>query len=728
MQSRSLTFLGITLSFALIGCANSVDADPEEETLPDPGPQVEFDPGSGIIPLPSNLVFDVSTGTLDLPAGCNESASATAIREGILNTLDGFATFKAGASVTFTAEVDEDSLANRVWMFRVQRAGTPDDPTTAPAVPVVTLKSTTVRFDANCANPATINSLVVAPMMPLDDSATYAIVVLDGVTTGGTAFEANATWSLVRGAADPVVFDDNGVVTTNLTPFDPTVAEDLATLQGLEQLWTFHNTFLPFVDGALATTTGSAVPREDILAAWSFNTQTLERPLDPGADGPGGTVATATTNDTTPVPFQDGATPTDIIEGALCAPGTAPCGVCTQLPCADVGEILKGTITSPNYQVLAGPVPTVWDHPITPGKQSDAELPYVAFVPAATTPPDGFPVVIFGHGLTGSKLNLVAIASQLARAGIASIAIDHVAHGDRAVRISTDGTCAGDVDPGARPDCFAPFLSDNFAVARDNIRQSIVDQLKLIEVLKACGTTGCDGLPVDGDRIGYMGQSLGALIGVSTASLSDDIQAAVLNVGGVGWVDVATYSDEPGIICPVIDGLIAAGSLSGVTWNGKPAGDPETNFRPQDTSIEPALCGEEATFIGEPGFASFASTARWVYDAADGANFVDRLLASDTKALVQRVVGDTVVPNEATEQLGLLLGLTSSAANIATDPDAVTPTEAAAATANGWIDYSTDNANAFTHGSLLLPANDSTGALGTAQMQTDAITFLVTNL
>jgi hypothetical protein len=64
------------------------------------------------------------------------------------------------------------------------------------------------------------------------------------------------------------------------------------------------------------------------------------------------------------------------------------------------------------------------------------KMPFVMAVPAGSAPGTGWPVTIFGHGLTGNKTNMYAIANTLASVGNVSIAIDEPWHGDRA-------TCTG---------------------------------------------------------------------------------------------------------------------------------------------------------------------------------------------------------------------------------------------------------------------------------------------
>jgi hypothetical protein len=109
--------------------------------------------------------------------------------------------------------------------------------------------------------------------------------------------------------------------------------------------------------------------------------------------------------------------------------------------------------------------------------------------------------------------------------------------------------------------------------------------------------------------------------------------------------------------------------------------------------------------------------------------------------LVAEVVGDLVVPNSATDILGGALGLTPVAAQLAGAPP-LEPTPAAVMPGSSWIRYANLDAdpatrfpgNAYAHGSLLSPATPSSsmlevsGQLGTARMQTDTVSFLLSHL
>lgn len=392
--------------------------------------------------------------------------------------------------------------------------------------------------------------------------------------------------------------------------------------------------------------------------------------------------------------------------------------------------------TNPNE---GGPIPGAFSDPVKPAQQGSNSIGVLSVVPcvggagcAPAVPTNGWPVVVYGHGLGSSKTTLLAIAGQLAQLGYASVAIDFVAHDSRAVRVSTEAAigCNGTPLPTVSPQCFAPFLSSDLAATRDNIRQSVLDLHGLVSALKACGTTACGALKVDVNNISYVGISLGGIMGSTAVATKGDFRSAVLNVPGVGWADILENSQTNAIKCPLVDALIDAKILTGDKWNA---------------TVQPntGLCTTDA-WKTQPGYAQFAAIGRWVLDPADGANFASKLATK--KILIQQVVGDTVVPNVATDNEAKLVGLFAMAAmaDPATAPNG--PAASAAITtnptANKFVKYTNLPAappfpgNTFEHASLLRPAptpgitppvvgND--GRLGTVRLQIDAFTWLLQN-
>lgn len=740
------------LLIGVSGCPD-VNVDPGEgvgeNTLV--GPTVEFDPSNSIVPFPNNLLIDPRTGKVNLPEQCNESPTTTATRTQVLNKLDGFGTFEVALQVTFTEPVDEASLTGKVLLLKRTSAGMPVDPATATPVPVKLIKGTTIRFKdqsdiKHCTNPQMINALTIVPLVPLDQKSTYTVALLAGIkTASGADFGPSFTWALIRQPVDPVTLDAEGNVVANKTPLDPTIPAQLAQLQGIDLLWKAHAQALAFLSAKM-------IDRNDILLAWELTTQTTTDQLDPTVAG-----SPASKVDMNKLAFVQsvtgGATAEQFLQAAL------PAGSCTvdggALPCNAVGDVFGGLLTSNNYQVDLPPVvmttsinpneggmiPGAWSDPINPMLVGGNSIQVLGVVPCVGAPPchaavpaNGWPTIVFGHGLGSSKTTLLAIAGQLAQAGFASVAIDFVAHDSRAVRISTDpsiGCADTNSKPPPPPDfpqCYAPFLSTDLAVTRDNIRQSILDLQELVGALQGCGKTNCNtsvaNFQVDVTNISYTGLSLGGIMGSTAVAVKPDFRSAVLNVPAVGWADILENTETDEIKCPLVNALIDAGILVGDKWN------PTANT---------GLCTTDAWKM-QPGYQQFSTIIRWVIDPADGANFTRKL--ATRKFLIQEVVGDQVVPNVATDNEGALVGLTPLTA----DPAGAPPVPPSAAittmpTANKFVKYPTlppaapsFPGNTFAHASLLRPAptpgtntvgND--GKLGTLRLQTDAITYLLQN-
>jgi dienelactone hydrolase len=419
----------------------------------------------------------------------------------------------------------------------------------------------------------------------------------------------------------------------------------------------------------------------------------------------------------------------------------------------------------------AVPLRGAWSDPVKPTVVHDVntgtplssdpstQVGALVLLPATAAPAAGWPVVIFQHGITRARGDVLAVAGGLTNSGFAVVAIDAVNHGTRAVRISntTVGTisCA-DVnvgipaprtdrgpDPTAKSDCYAPVLSPDLAATRDTFRQTVLDIQQLTTSLKACGTTACGALKVNANNIFYMGHSLiGGNLGSLAVASSDNIKAGVLNAAGAGWLDIientaATVKFQ----CPLVDALIDAGLLMGAKY---------------DATAMTGLCTTDA-WKTMPGYRSFAAIGQWLLNPADPANFGAKL--ATRTFLLQGVVPDEVVPRQMTLNLGALSGRqrgegscgtftnigTSTQPNLVFFPSSAvlaTPTDAM------FLEYVTvapgsaecPPGNTYSHGSLLQPApsvtggtcNPSTGAncdgaFATRRLQTDAGYFLLQN-
>jgi hypothetical protein len=270
-----------------------------------------------------------------------------------------------------------------------------------------------------------------------------------------------------------------------------------------------------------------------------------------------------------------------------------------------------------------------------------------------------FPVMLFGHGNSESRIDVFAMANRLAQFGIAGISIDAVGHGPSdylspicaseeglkslleefgdelpisgdldtimpafiilLVEPLADGLCinvdlsnpnnwrnilkeftangliysltcegrARDVDGDGTLDSGEDFFIYDPFVSRDNVRQTIVDQMQLVRILKHLGRDingngkidpeegdfNLDGIAdIGGENnpVFYSGQSLGGILGSVLTAVEPNITRSVLNVPGGTLTDIMTKSTLRGVTMrifrkvtgPVITSVPEDGMLS----------------------------------------------------------------------------------------------------------------------------------------------------------------------
>jgi pimeloyl-ACP methyl ester carboxylesterase len=771
---------------AMAGCPD-VNVDPDETA----GPVVEFDParslatGARFIPFPNDLARDPATGKLNLGPQACESATAKATREAILNKLDGFGTYETAMQVTFSAEVDEASLADNIVMYQLTNGGQPNDPASAVSIPVVVRKGTTLRFLDNdhCDAPETVNAVAIIPMIPLKQKSTYFVALEKGIKdTTGKEFTGAFTWSLVASANDPVTIDDNGIIIGNRTPLDPADEAQRAQLFALDQLWKLHAPGLQFL-----TAVPNARPRTDILVGFQFTTQTTTDPLDQSVTGSpanllpaAGLVQDSVTSVTGKFgPYAGLCTAAGetnatqcFLKLALggCSPLTTGCDaanynagqtICdTIASCNQVGDVLGGGLGQLGFQTL-GPnplaggamIPGAWSDPVHPEMQSSLALETLITLPASAPPATGYPTVIFGHGLGSSKEALLVFAGSLAANGYAAVAIDFSAHGSRAVRTSKAPAlgCVGHCAAGGVPN----------ATECDTIADCGMNE--------TCGIAGASETipPSPTSRP----QCYAPFLSTNLAATRDGIRQTVLDIQRLakaletcGAAGCGALKVDPTRIYYIgqslgsLIGTTAVGTapeikdavlnVGGVGWADVLENTQNLSIRCTlidslidaqilqgekwngDATSPTGLCATDA-WKAQPGYQTFAATLRWAIDPADGANFA--AMTAQKRVLIQQVVNDQVVPNVATERQGALFGLMPANA----DPFVGGPASLAItmnANMNKWVKYANlpENGafpgNTFEHASLLRPAVQATdGVLGTKRLQTDAIEFLKLN-
>lgn len=221
-----------------------------------------------------------------------------------------------------------------------------------------------------------------------------------------------------------------------------------------------------------------------------------------------------------------------------------------------------------------------------------------------------FDLNIYGHGYTGSFLEQILYAGNMAQHGLATIGINAMGHGvvfgneaeQLAARAILGGACAApfydaftlsrarDLDRDGIPDSGGDFWSSYLFHTRDGVRQSILDHLQLVRILRSFGTsegkalcknadTGwanpakdkcdfdADGTPElfgDFDANGVIdiggpdttfstwGESLGGILSGIHGAIDPNVTAAIPGSGGGGLTDIGIRSFQGGVIEAVL--------------------------------------------------------------------------------------------------------------------------------------------------------------------------------
>ena len=223
-------------------------------------------------------------------------------------------------------------------------------------------------------------------------------------------------------------------------------------------------------------------------------------------------------------------------------------------PHEHIAAIIQGTLSSPNLLSKTAKTHGAWvrEAGALEVKRPEEEVPFTLFVPEGSV---AAPVVIYQHALGRERSDAVHIAEGLAARNIAVIAIDAPFQGMRAK--SGEG---GSVDMRNRftgvtePDRFGDVKGDFYGEAdkqalliefhpfyiRDALRQGVVDLMSVVRFLESDQLTGLItrvGLTraMDIRRLGFVGEDIGATMGVMLASFEPRLQALSL-VGASAFV------------------------------------------------------------------------------------------------------------------------------------------------------------------------------------------------
>lgn len=139
----------------------------------------------------------------------------------------------------------------------------------------------------------------------------------------------------------------------------------------------------------------------------------------------------------------------------------------------------------------------------------DQRVPALLILPKQSSE-ERLPCVILMHGLGGDKRMFQMLWGSLTRAGFALFAIDAQYHGER------------------KPSDDIPFFGMYPYRSRDALIQTVIDLRRGVDYLQTRQE-------IDPNRIGYIGASMGGIIGSMFAGGDERVKAPVLLVAGGDW-------------------------------------------------------------------------------------------------------------------------------------------------------------------------------------------------
>lgn len=295
-----------------------------------------------------------------------------------------------------------------------------------------------------------------------------------------------------------------------------------------------------------------------------------------------------------------------------------------------------------------------------PKVKSVQDVPFLLFTPAGAAPTD---IVIYQHGVTSAKENAYAFAKNLTAAGLAVIAIDLPLHGER----SLDSTRSANSDP------LAYINLTYLAVARDNLRQSILDVLGLRAAL-AISESLFTGTPLYNinvrnghTKIRILGHSLGGIVGTSAIAESNKTLGSTAADAMYSFSGAAIQNSGG-----QISNLLLGSAFFGPKIKHNVALNASTEYKgfadAQCASLDDSACYNLFTALATQeqlaqvtsGFQMFSYAAQTLLDTIDPYSVVSTKLSSGaltTALYFSEVDGDSVVPNKVSNPTGSLVYL-----------------------------------------------------------------------
>lgn len=656
------------------------------------------------VPLPSFALMNASDGTLEIPPGSNTSGSNPLVAMGQVDgwpiTMPLFLDFKG-------AGLADGVISSGIYLYELT-----DSMTGSPTIKTLL----TNGVDYTAISSAASDKILIVPTKALNASSEYILAVTSDVSdANGNPVGTSSSYAALK--SKKKIYAEGDIATLQKVTQG---VEKIFQLSGVDDTQIVYSTWFSTqsVSNTLFATRGATA---SAFASGSNQLETIWKQTGIGLDtaytmqlGTPVDFVTALTNDTNfstyigadkkaAVITAFNTAPTvsvDVTKGTVRLPyyletgsnwNTQPfesampslakikaaladsneqfaigsqllaAGIDTSKLATDASEQLKligltltksdGTPLDPDrYITRYSPVPKV---------KSVQDVPFLLFTPHGSTPTN---IVIYQHGVTSAKENAYAFAKNLTAVGLAVIAIDLPLHGER----SLDSTRSANSDP------LAYINLTYLAVARDNLRQSILDVLGLRAALTVSQQL-FTGTPLSsinvgtGSKVRMLGHSLGGIVGTSAVAESNKtLGSAAAN---------ALYSFSGAAIQNSggqISNLLLGSDFFGPQIKHNVALSASTQYKgfadAQCASLDDSACYTLFTNLATQeqlaqvtsGFQLFSYAAQTLLDTIDPYSVVSTKLSSGaltTALYFSEVDGDSVVPNSVSNPGGQLVYL-----------------------------------------------------------------------
>lgn len=342
---------------------------------------------------------------------------------------------------------------------------------------------------------------------------------------------------------------------------------------------------------------------------------------------------------------------------------------------AGAGTYLFGWFDSPQWlDAATRTIPTPPTKGTGPHALRSERVGFVAITPGptCTMPAGGWPVAIFGPGITRSKYDVFLASDENLRQCIATIAVDPVGHAygpgsfvtitktappgttvtvtshGRGVDVNGDGVITDQegVQTRGQPD-------PNAAIAlRDGLRQTAADNIALVRALRR-DYGGGNGFSIPGagtlsrTDVKYYAQSLGSIYGTMVMASDPTLTVGALDVPGGPILEIARLS-------PGFRGQVGAELHNRVpslySCNPNPPTDSNcTGFQEQQPLyLDPPVTNTTPSAIA---IQEVGARTNWIDRLGSPESFAPLLLPNGKKVFYQFAFGDQTVPNPTSATL-----------------------------------------------------------------------------